>query len=143
MKNKYYTPELEEFYFGFEFEANYVKEGWQKEVFGEGLKSISSVPQLLVSFLKNKGLEGNIRVKHLDREDIESLGWNYSNKSNVNNFVFDKLPYRMNVNFATDKNLPKLSIYYYDGENVNQIIIKNKSELKRLMKMLNIQVDEK
>ena len=65
MKDKYYTPEIEEFHVGFEYEVNYGKDRWVKE-------GLHYAPQVVT--LPYKNLE-NIRVKHLDREDIESLGF--------------------------------------------------------------------
>ena len=85
MKDKYYTPEIEEFHVGFEFEYEYwdilrgVNYDWHEEVYyqmsqtkepkkgGHTLWSIDS--------LSNAIKEESIRVKHLDKEDIESLGF--------------------------------------------------------------------
>lgn len=82
MEDKYYTPETWEFCEGFEFEANYVNEGWQKEVFGGPKRTdISSVPQLLVQFLQGLPLEGNIRVPRLQREDFFDFDFDYKQKN--------------------------------------------------------------
>ena len=34
MENKYYTPQIEEFHVGFEFEVNYGNNDWQQEKIG-------------------------------------------------------------------------------------------------------------
>lgn len=115
METKYYTPERNEFHEGFVFEANYKKEGWQKEIFGVGERSISSVPQLLYQFLDGAPLEGNIRVKLLDREDIE--------KCLENKYIL----------FTFDNDIVTLEIN-------NQIKFigkcKNKSELKKIVEFI-------
>lgn len=147
MDNKYYIPKIEELHHDFECEV-FFENKWNLCVIqnNDGDFCVLKVfENKMVKFVITENTIDNrkIRVKYLDQEDIKSIGWKYLSKSNVNNFVFDKLPYRMNVNFATDKNLPKLSIYIYDGEIVNRIIIKNKSELKKLMQQLNIKLDGK
>jgi len=67
MKDKYYTPTIEEFHVGFEYEALEVKDNtWNKDTFTEKDK----FP------IFKTGIElGWLRVKHLDREDIESVGF--------------------------------------------------------------------
>lgn len=64
--NKYYTPTSDEFHLGFRYETMWGVEGideewlvdiWEEDSCLEYLKDIKT------------------RVKHLDREDIEELGW--------------------------------------------------------------------
>jgi len=62
MENKYYTPEEEEFHVGFKYEALWGVEN----VDGEWLKETFSKDQSIHS------TEDTVRVKKLDREDIES-----------------------------------------------------------------------
>jgi len=148
MEAKYYTPERNEFHEGFIFEANYKKEGWQKEIFGIGERSISSVPQLLYQFLDGMPLEGNIRVKYLDREDVESLGFefseNYADRP-ILGFLYEskenkELQYLLYYNVLTNElRIERIfqcgtakEDYLFNG------FIKNKSELIRLMRQLNI-----
>ena len=76
MENKYYTPEIEEFCVGFEYEsriAGYDDE-WTKEttyaMFRDGWES--NIDDVLAMY-KDGGDE--FRVKHLDSSDIESLGF--------------------------------------------------------------------
>lgn len=70
-EKKYYTPKLAEFHEGFEYEA-YIpdKEIWSKEVFYPNDSHLS-----LVKFvdLQDDNTLRRIRVKYLDREDIDSL----------------------------------------------------------------------
>lgn len=70
--NKYYTPKLSEFCDGFEFERFVItSEKWVKEVFKIGEENYYFISKRFVKDLQN----GDIRVKHLDQEDIESLGF--------------------------------------------------------------------
>lgn len=148
MEAKYYTPTIEDFHVGFEFEANYKKEGWQKEIFGIGERSISSVPQLLYQFLDGAPLEGNIRVKILDREDIEAEGFEFSE-----NYA-DRPTLGFLKEFKDNKDLQYL-LFYTPETNELRIerifkcgtgkedylfngFIRNRSELQKLMQMLNI-----
>jgi len=63
-KNKYYTPTIEEFHVGFEYELKTEGE-WVSQT-------------LDIDYSLNRvagGLANNTRVKHLDQEDIESFGF--------------------------------------------------------------------
>lgn len=80
MENKYYTPEEKEFHQGFRFQLNYLKEGWLDEVFDGKEPSFHSIGQLKYGLMKHDWDE-KVRVKHLDRSDIEEAGWTFSNFS--------------------------------------------------------------
>jgi len=80
MENKYYTPTIEEFHVGFEFEfrhSDYKEDGWKKfttPVFNMEREDCPFACQTLEEY----------RVKYLDREDIESLGFTRINNSFLN-----------------------------------------------------------
>jgi hypothetical protein len=80
---KHYTPEKIEFYEGFEFERRGLGDLWEKDVwkfhqFSEG------------RFNANLTYANSIRVKHLDREDIENFGFTYSDMIDVDRLLFFK-----------------------------------------------------
>jgi hypothetical protein len=138
MINKYYTPSIEEFHVGFEYEyrhKDYVWENYHKY----------NTPELDVEredcpFSKSDLSE--FRVKYLDKEDIESLGWILNeNKTTLGlyentDWWFIKNKYQLrwfennayNAIFIISPN----NLTLFDGS------IKNKSELKVLMKQLKI-----
>lgn len=130
-KEKYYTPDIEEFHVGFEYfcrQAVTIPDGtehvWKKEVLTKDN----------ISFLFSR-LENNmIKVKYLDQEDIESLGFEenifgyWLNSKLLTIDISDNVPYITisNGGIQTDE------VFYFQG------IIKNKSELKKLLKQLGI-----
>lgn len=154
MENKYYTPEIEEFYVGFEYEMKerftdgtvktqeeFDNAKWIKSVVDIG--DIPNIHRALTGINSQKGISG-IRVKYLDREDVKSLGFtddgyeftiyckNYPDRygeTNNKRGVNIKAVFSENGNFL---------ISYYP-ETLFEGTIKNKSELKRLLKQLNIQ----
>lgn len=84
--NKYYTPSIEEFHVGFRYEYNSkdfmsLLDGtagqWKKENFhcGCGLDGESEMNDIY-NLIDRK----SIRIKVLDRDDIEELGWKYEGK---------------------------------------------------------------
>lgn len=143
--DKYYTPELEELHFGFECEVynsteRYMfeaKNGWIKTCIGI-VNELRFMPTIL-SLIN----DSQIRVKYLDREDIEECGWE---KSGTENDLYS-------INWIENPTERENAIWLkqFDGNRL-QIIdsrhkwhvslfhgtIKNKSELKKLMKQLNI-----
>lgn len=138
----HYTPELEEFHPGFEFENQVISYcgssvEWVKTIFGPS----DSVDGLF------KGLPNDWyelpRIKYLDREDIESLGFDLD-QCTKDGCVFykgnliDKEEWCLTFGGRTN---PKnyLSIHSLKN-NYNSFTgtIKNKSELKKILKMLSI-----
>jgi hypothetical protein len=137
MENKYYTPAIEEFHVGFEYEQSSIKmvapKKWSKEIFYLNNGHIDIV--------KYGDLDKNTRVKYLDKEDIESLGFI---GQEANTVYFKKDKYRLVHWLASNEIGRDISIYEsYDGGTqeealVRKVIIKNKSELKKLLKQLGI-----
>jgi hypothetical protein len=146
MENKkYYTPTIEEFHVGFEFEAlnsplwffteaNY---GWKKITLSENLTwSTFHFANISSSLQRNW-----IRVKYLDREDIESLGYKKA-RSIYNSFTSS---FRLNDYwFLHLNNLEPHNVWinnmesYEDERTKFDGTIKNKSELKKTLKQLGI-----
>jgi len=141
--NKYYTPEIEEFHVGFEFcdrHSNYPEEekNWIK-------RDYTLRAEYELDNISGRITEGLIRVKYLDREDIESLGLEYDNNA-------EPIPARdyphMLIPTAYAKEDWMLYHYEYDSviwiENYKEDsfyfkgVIKNKSELKKLLKRIGI-----
>jgi len=141
MENKYYTPKLEEFHVGFEYEKhddrlatyrenNYEPTNWHK--FKYDLKSIR------LSQLPTHLFEKTIRVKYLDQSDIESLGWveqqdevKYFELSNHRLYWFNSTIISIDKVFKADNNYVSISQIFRGS-------CKNISELKKLMQQLNI-----
>jgi hypothetical protein len=145
MENKYYTPELEEFHRGFEYEAYHNHDWWfleepvkwKKTSFDEFHAPHMAPPSVLKKAISN----GWVRVKYLDREDIESLGFKSIGqsvfKSKIRNerdgdFRDIHIIKRSHILIATgDAETP-----YTDWDTVFVGTIKNKSELKKVLKMI-------
>lgn len=131
MNNKYYNPTIEEFHVGFEYEARIPK----MKSFSEEVFHINDSHKELVNRVTIH--EGDVRVKHLDREDIESLGlklWQIPGDSFDWEFYLDneKGESLGKVTFNDNNTVDELELY---GTIFN---IKNKSELKRILKQLGI-----
>ncbi len=139
--NKYYTPEIEEFYVGFEYEylikwGNSIEEAWRKSKIGNPNWYAKTVTDLIS--------KEEIRVKYLDKEDIESLGFERSRgfKSyyqNWDDFLLKgteiMLWWNKNNNLVAITKFDKIRFKdrtYFEGE------IKNKSELKKVLKMIGV-----
>ena len=80
-EKKYYTPSIEEFHVGFEYEISYDGETYQSKVVDDS-DELHRIKTAIESLW--------VRVKHLDREDIESLGWAFFQKDHFGHdeFVF-------------------------------------------------------
>lgn len=124
--NLYYTPTIEEFYVGFEYEVlalpgdEWVKVKLTKDNF----------------YLNTDRVLNHIdqcKVKYLDQSDIESLGWRFEKdiyRLNDYNLHFNKV-LTITKEFILN-NMKLCMTTIFEGN------IKNKSELIKLMQQLNI-----
>ena len=136
--DKYYTPSIEEFHVGFEFErASY----GGKLLPGAPINKEWILTKIDDSFdfndvwdlFNEKKNEQDLRVKYLDEEDIESFG---ITTDIVNTMIFCKYKNEdLYFDYDTVSHEFKISKLEEDGF---VFIIKNKSELKMLLKQLNI-----
>lgn len=156
MERKYYTPTLEEFTVGFEYEClsgfmdgtvktndDFNNATWttRKATIGE----LVYIERALTGKNAQNGLCG-IRVPYLSKEDIEECGWKYSKVDagttlHFFNFKASDMTYCMD--FDPDfRGKIWLRIYDIAGDfeemNFFSGTIKNKSQLKQLMNWLNI-----
>lgn len=95
MNSKYYRPEISDFYVGYEYEykthdgAVHTKEymdnlPWLKSNARDWVDITAYINRTLNGRMGNDpGLQDieTIRVKYLDRQDVESLGWEYDEDS--------------------------------------------------------------
>jgi hypothetical protein len=136
MENKYYTPEIEEFHVGFEYESEEDPRipTWEKQK----VETYRDLANCMEYYGNDADVE--TRVKHLDREDIESLGFILNVVDCGEDTQYNELGIRRN------KEGGYFGTFFLDdthGEYNIQIFesfyrIKNKSELKRLLKQLGI-----
>jgi len=133
--SKYYTPSIEEFHVGFEYEARIPKmESFSEEVFYFNDSHKKLVNRVTLH-------DNHVRVKHLDREDIESLGFVFK-KETESSYVKDNIT--MHVYDAKRWNTENDTITIFKKD-IDRVVgktivfagvVKNKSELKRILKQL-------
>lgn len=141
LKNKYYTPTIDEFYVGFEFKSNYIlfREGNKGDEWFKHILSLENHGWFWEAYY-NDAVEAEFRVKYLDREDIESLGFVYYKThpgTTTHEFettdghcliTFDPMwGNGWNITITDDTEFT-----YFHG------FIKNKSELIKLLKQIGI-----
>jgi len=156
MENKYYTPEISEFHVGFEFqkketiksgiahhknqnkplEINKIETFWNSIVFQKSLldntwNAMDYTLKEVAEFIKSD----EIRVKYLDRQDIEECGFEYLKKGWGDSSLIFRHPKGFEIYFRGNCSL-NISNHYstviFEGN------VKNKSELLKVFKMLNI-----
>lgn len=145
--DKYYTPQIEEFHIGFEFEymgdRGEDNSRWHKDIIDDKFWTFKSLWDRL-----NNYTIPMLRVKYLDSEDIESLGFRkvesrdfYGTEILV--YLFDFVGTddsfgnmkTCELNIDTQTNIIRIEDYdwhLFMGK------IKNKLELKKLLKQLCI-----
>ena len=148
--NKYYTPDISEFFVGFEYE--YLSEDdtneWNRGYFGE---DISDSDDWNFEWNYNRYQSKNIRVKYLDKQDIEGLGFLCTGESDngvekeFQLYIDEKLSILVEMSFNREITITSEKLMDVPTERGNTLCrelfcgtIKNKSELKKLLKQLNI-----
>lgn len=155
--SKYYTPKIEEFHVGFEYEhkirlrggiMSYVndvykyKDEWQKSVFRDPdyepklfIPLVHDSPRF-IEIVETYLRDGAIRVKSLDVHDIKELEWIEG---------IDKQYYLINEDDLVLYRLVLLHEEVYMITNDRNDVkfegeIKNKSELRKIMKQIGIEI---
>lgn len=123
MTDKYYTPTIEEFCWDFEYEIEWSTR-WKKFKVDQWFNFQGPI------------IDDKIRVKYLDREDIESLGFKQDHNHNDVRFGYTNGSTR--IQHTPHRNNIEIYQWGHESDTVSGITIKNKSELKRLLKQLNI-----
>ena len=146
MSDKHYIPSIEEFHVGFEYETHEIsrdESGSKEGNYDRWEPRIADKKKL--EFIWKYGVKG-IRVKYLDSEDIESLGFVFTGESIDKWFKLEGsfdigswTSYKIVLHFNESDN----SVFIYaDDRGSEEVlfngILKNKSELARLLKQLNI-----
>lgn len=141
-ESKYYTPEIEEFHFGFEYEFITTEGEFKKYI-----TNYTSIEEIVAVINHSEDFSKVCRVKYLDKEDIEELGWKmngYISQGDntfyyLNSEVYPDYPALYEDHELIIEKDNKITIIDHEGiTKVNRINIKNKSELKKLMKQLEI-----
>ena len=160
MENKYYTPDISEFYVGFEYEhchssVRFVmlnfktgdtsnigepKEIWEKSIFSGREYDIWKSSFKFDDSLKN----GQIRVKYLDKEDIESLGFEHDQSTKDGSYFYSGTLMTENQWCINLKDFI-VDIYDINGKSDFRFngFVKNKSELKQILKMIGYESEQR
>ena len=135
---KYYIPKIEEFYVGFEYERMN-GDRWEQDMLGiDDMRSNrncyeNEIEEIFI------GLR-DVRVKYLDQEDIESLGFickePYRWQFNKGQYRLYTEPYTSKESFRIDRGITIKD--WVDGCSIFIGVIKNKSELIKILKQLGI-----
>jgi hypothetical protein len=139
--NKYYTPSIEEFHVGFEYEHSAdVTVGGNKlpidhpdSWFECKLEVDDDLSEIEVKL----SIENVIRVKYLDKEDIEAEGFSYKKHQVSEDFWKGDTHDNTLIEVLPDKTLciRRRKNGMLESE-ITGITIKNRSELKRILKMI-------
>lgn len=130
---KYYTPALEEFYIGFEYQSceEPLTDTWETYTIDDGRELQDVIKYDLGDY-------GERRVKYLDQKDIESLGFEFCFKGkNYIKFSMKEDSYIKHNFYLGDERNITITDHNKDNPENNIIFygkIKNKSELQRILK---------
>jgi hypothetical protein len=111
MSNKYYTPTIEEFRVGFEYEQLSINPQEDITVSNKVKYEKCKFPDPFLGYRLDRLNLSNIRVKYLDKEDIESLGF-----TEITEDTFEKR--------KTGDPLVTYSIDYFQIDNSDKVFLR-------------------
>lgn len=136
MDTKYYTPDISEFHVGFEYERMNGTD-WEKaeltnvDCWGTMARGYENEFEEIDSLIRS------VRVKYLDKEDIESLGFEHDQTTKDGSYFYSGTLITENQWCI---NLKDFTIDIYDINSKSDFrfngLVKNKSELKQILKMI-------
>lgn len=135
MKKGYYPPEIEEFHVGFKCELKlHELKDWEIHI-------VLPADKLDIQKYIDKQL---IRVKHLDRKDIESFGWKYIRTRFGISMIFRGFVDERICNIKIMFNVRSNWLMVYNENDTVRFSgeINNKNEFGKLMKQLKIKKNE-
>jgi len=152
----YYTPSIEEFYVGFEYEQMFkIEESIIPEEVGQPMWVRQTCKKDDFNKVTNPIMAKYLRVKHLDKSDIVSLGWEFVNglkglteyySSQYINRIYEEDGYmywEVFLKYNVDLKRVTITANISDGsveEKFFEGSCRNKSELSKIMKFLNIKL---
>lgn len=125
--NKYYTPVIEEFHVGFEYERLY-EEAWEESKY--------SITHENLYILNTKIDLNQVRVKYLDLKDIESL-WDKTAESKDMLYGVKEIESAESIYLDYDPKTNLCRIHCLE-ETISLGIVKNKSKLEEIMKSIRV-----
>ena len=138
METKYYTPDISEFHVGFEYERMNGTD-WEKaeltnvDCWGTTARGYEN------EFEEIDSLIIPVRVKCLDKEDIESFGFEHDQTTKDGSYFYSGTLITENQWCI---NLKDFTIDIYDINSKSDFrfngLVKNKSELKQILKMIGL-----
>lgn len=138
--NLYYTPTIEEFHVGFEYEYMNGDMWEESEMRIQDYKSDGPDYERSDSWFEEEILGGirTVRVKYLDQSDIESLGWIHKQYVPNRNICLNfELPNDWFLNYWFGE-IPYVEVSRDGYDTSFALNVKNKSELIKLIQQLNI-----
>ncbi len=134
MENKYFTPDIEDFYIGYEYERFVPRANATEEECWE--KLVMSVNYLSLDDIDNEIMEKEIRVPYLTKEQIEAEGWKFD--YNLGDFdyyiktVNDKEEYELEFCYKEriNINIWKRTLYHGECKDINTF--------RKIIKLLGI-----
>lgn len=156
-EEKYYVPDISEFHVGFEYEWRN-RDGFPDDIFKKAI--IKNGTQIDYIHKSDNGIDRNydLRVKYLDRSDIESCGWLFKGVGGQKS-IFFKMDGLKSPEWLEGHHISKLKLVYNstkeykwikiiamisgDEDTLFEGTIKNINELQKLMQQLNISHDNR
>jgi len=142
--SKYYTPEIEEFHVGFSYRYNVYGEFSEHPM---GIRIFDYTKDL--NEIKSEIKTGCLGVKYLDKEDIESLGFEFKGKALRSFFEMEcqfNLPdtdsfWCKTLKIQLDEKYKTVKIEGYIASACEEEVLftgkcKNKSEIKKILKQI-------
>jgi hypothetical protein len=135
MENKYFTPDIEDFHVGYEYETIYLKSVWTKESL-----NIMDAGWFFESY-QNDAVPTEFRVPYLTKEQIEAEGWIEDKglyKLRKNEDLFFTIDFNTDSYSLIINSYSKINTTFYSGNCILKGKCKDINTFRKIIKLLEI-----
>lgn len=136
---KYFTPDIEDFHVGYEFQRFIPKSNATEEECWGTIKL--PVNYLTLDEIDNEIIEKEIRVPYLTKEKIEAEGWVEDKglyKLRKNEDLFFTIDFNTDSYFLIINSYSKINTTFYSGNSILKGKCKDINTFRRIIKLLEI-----
>lgn len=139
MENKYFTPDIEDFHVGYEFQRFIPRKNATEEECWETIKL--PVNYLTLDEIDNEIIEKEIRVPYLTKEQIEAEGWIEDEglyKLRKNEDLFFTIDFNTDSYSLIINSYSKINTTFYSGDHIFKGFCKDINTFRKITKLLGI-----
>lgn len=139
MESAYFTPEIEDFHIGYEFEYQDFNSKWHKCIYSDDKETTPNLIYMKPSLLKDYINANDIRVPYLTKEQIEAEGWKHDERyDDVKHFYTNELHLTLYIAYLKEEIIYHHISIFHGGGIMFRGECKDINTFRKICKLLGI-----